>query len=61
MIRVLAPEPVTGRVVGLVFAAGVAVVDSLERPAELWLRTHGYQIVPVEPEPVVESVDVEDS
>lgn len=51
MIRVLAPEPVTGRVVGVSFTSGVAVVDGLERPVELWFRTHGYRIVPVVPEP----------
>jgi len=50
MVRVVAPEPVTGRVVGLSFTSGVAVVDEpLARPVELWLRTHGYRIVPVVP------------
>lgn len=45
MLRVTAPEPVTGRVVGLAFVEGVAQVDGpLERPVDLWLRTHGYTV-----------------
>ncbi len=45
MLRVTAPEPITGRVVGLTFVDGVAETDGpLERPVDLWLRTHGYTV-----------------
>lgn len=45
MLRITAPEPITGRVVGLTFVEGVAEADGpLERPVDLWLRTHGYRV-----------------
>lgn len=45
MLRVTAPEAVTGRVVGLEFTDGVAhVTGPLSRPVDLYLRTHGYKV-----------------
>lgn len=45
MLRVTAPEPVTGRVVGLDFVDGVAQVNAtLSRSVDLYLRTHGYKV-----------------
>ena len=45
MLRVTAPEPINGRVVGLTFTDGVAEVQRpLERPVDLYLRTHGYKV-----------------
>lgn len=45
MLRIAAPEPVTGRVLGIEFRDGVAEVPGpLSRPVDLWLRTHGYKV-----------------
>lgn len=47
MLRITAPEPVNGRVVGVTFTDGVAEVDGpLPRAVDLYLRTHGYRIEP---------------
>lgn len=45
MLRITAPEPVNGRVVGVTFAEGVAEVSGpLPRAVDLYLRTHGYKV-----------------
>lgn len=50
MLRVTAPEPITGRIEGIPFVDGAAEVEALSRPIALYFATRGFDVAPL-PEP----------